>query len=54
MVGPLGVLLVFPIAATTVVEEDVDGGPPGGADRSPVAATTGDEDVDGRPPRGAG
>jgi hypothetical protein len=31
MVGPLGVLLVFPAAATTEVEEDVDGGPLGGA-----------------------
>jgi hypothetical protein len=31
MTGPLGVLLVFPAAATTEAEEDVDGGPPGGA-----------------------
>jgi hypothetical protein len=27
MAGPLGVLLVGPAAATTEVEEDVDGGP---------------------------
>jgi hypothetical protein len=31
MVGLLGVLVVCPVAATTKVE-DVDGGPPGGAD----------------------
>jgi hypothetical protein len=29
MVGPLGVLSVFPTAATTEVEEEVDGGPSG-------------------------
>jgi hypothetical protein len=31
MVGPLGVLSVNTVAATTIVEEDVDGGAPGGA-----------------------
>jgi hypothetical protein len=31
MVAPLGVLPVFLAVATTEVEEDVDGGPPGGA-----------------------
>jgi hypothetical protein len=30
MAGPLGVLLVSPVAATTEVEEDIDGGPPRG------------------------
>jgi hypothetical protein len=51
MAGPLGVLLIFSAAATTEVEEDVDGGPLGGAGRSPVATTTEDEkDVDGGPP----
>jgi hypothetical protein len=44
------VLPVFPTAATTEVE-DVDGGPAGGAGRSPAATTTEDEeDVDGGPP----
>jgi hypothetical protein len=31
MAGPLGALSVGPIVATTEVEEDVDGGPLGGA-----------------------
>jgi hypothetical protein len=31
MVGPLGVLSGAPSVATTEVEEDVDGGAPGGA-----------------------
>jgi hypothetical protein len=31
MAGPLGVLPVGPVVATTEVEEDVDGGPPEGA-----------------------
>jgi hypothetical protein len=30
MVGPLGVLPEAPVTATTKVDEDVDGGPPGG------------------------
>jgi hypothetical protein len=49
MAGPLGVLSVLPVVATTEVE-DVNGGPPGGAGQSSVAATTEDEeDVDGGP-----
>jgi hypothetical protein len=31
MEGPLGVLRVGPTASTTEVEEDIDGGPLGGA-----------------------
>jgi hypothetical protein len=31
MAGPLGVMLVVPAAAIAIVEQDVDGGPPGGA-----------------------
>jgi hypothetical protein len=50
MAGPLGVLLIFSATATTEVE-DVDGGPLGGAGRSPAATTTEDEkDADGGPP----
>jgi hypothetical protein len=30
MVGPLGALPVVLVASTTEVEDDVDGGPPGG------------------------
>jgi hypothetical protein len=33
MAGHLGVLSVFPAAITTEVEDDVDGGPPGGCSR---------------------
>jgi hypothetical protein len=41
---------VGPAVATTVGEEDVDGGPPGVLPTSPVAATTVvEEDVDGGP-----
>jgi hypothetical protein len=29
MAGPLGVLLTGPAVATTIVEEDIDGEPPG-------------------------
>jgi hypothetical protein len=33
MAGPLGVLLVGPVAATTKDEEDIDVGPPRGSNR---------------------
>jgi hypothetical protein len=54
MAGPLGVLPVFLVAATTEVEEDVDGGPLGVPPIFLEAATTEvKEDIDGGPPRGA-
>jgi hypothetical protein len=54
MAGPLGVLAVGPVTATTDIE-DVDGGPPWGLlSGFPAAATTDVEDVDGGPPGGAG
>jgi hypothetical protein len=37
-------------ASTTEVEEDVDGGPPGGTTGGPAASTTDiEEDIDGGP-----
>jgi hypothetical protein len=52
MTGPLWMLSISLAAATTEVEEDVDGGPLGGAGRSPAASTTEvEEDVDGGPSR---
>jgi hypothetical protein len=54
MAGPLGVLLVSPTAATTEVQEDVDGAPLAVLSVSPTAATTEvEEDINGGPPRGA-
>jgi hypothetical protein len=51
MVGSLGALLVGPTAATTKVEEDVDGRPPWGVlPAGPVTSTTKvEEDVYGGP-----
>jgi hypothetical protein len=53
MVGPLGVLLTSPAAATTEVG-DIDGGPLGALAAGPAAATTEVEDVDGGAHVGAG
>jgi hypothetical protein len=54
MAGSWGALPVGPAMATTEVEEDNDGGPPGGVlPVGPAAATTEvKEDVDGGLPRG--
>jgi hypothetical protein len=54
MVGHLGVLSVGPVAATTDVVEDVDGGSPCGVLLAgPVAATIEvEEDIDGGAPGG--
>jgi hypothetical protein len=54
MVGPLGVLLVDPAAATTRVQGEVDGGPPRGVLSMDLIAATIEvvEDVDGGPPWG--
>jgi hypothetical protein len=49
MAGPLGVLSVGLVAATTGVG-DVDGAPLGVLAAGPIAATTEVEDVDGGPP----
>jgi hypothetical protein len=50
MTGPLGVLSVILVAATTDVK-DIDGGPPGSAvSRMAVATTEYVEDIDGGPP----
>jgi hypothetical protein len=52
MAGPLGVLSVSLVAATTEVG-DIDGGPLGVLAACPAAVTTVEvEDVDGGPPRG--
>jgi hypothetical protein len=50
MAEPLGVLSAGAAAATTVVEEDVDGKPLGVLPAGPgVATTIVEEDVDGEP-----
>jgi hypothetical protein len=54
MPGPLGVLSGAPVAATIVVDRDVDGGPLGVLPGAPaVAIIVVDEDVDAGPPGGA-
>jgi hypothetical protein len=54
LAGPLGVLPVGPVVATTKVEEDVNGRPLGVLSAGPVAATTEvEEDIHDSPPGGA-
>jgi hypothetical protein len=55
MTGPLGVVQAGPTTPTTIVEEVVDGGPPGGVLLAGPTPTTieAEGDVDGGPLGGA-